>query len=118
MNCQQSFKMTRFRVKASDLLIKRPPALVKFIQLSLDLSHATFVSPIALTRGTRVRLNLGSLPDYPRETWVDASVASLGQMGGESFLIKARLPALKLEQRQPLMKYLEALGGQTRLSHA
>lgn len=85
---------------------------------SLDLSHATFVSPIALTRGTRVRLNLGSLPDYPSEMWVDASVASLGQMGGESFLIKARLPALKAEQRQPLMQYLEALGGQSRLSHA
>ncbi len=85
---------------------------------SLDLSHATFVCPIALTRGTRVRLNLGSLPDYPSEMWVDANVASLGRMGGESFLIKVRLPALKLEQRQPLMQYLDALGGQSRLSHA
>ena len=93
---------------------------------SIDLRHVSFVSHVKVQRGARVRLDLASLPDYPKYSdaaslhLVEANVVAVKSLGGnpENFLTRVRLPRLSRDLRAPLRDYVETLAHHGRWSQA
>lgn len=96
---------------------------------SIDLRHATIVSDARFERGARVRLDLASLPDYPKDgvdhgggapNWVDAEVVAVRALGGHpvSYLTRVKLPQLSENARRPLVTYVQTLAHHGRWAHA
>ncbi len=79
---------------------------------ALNLRSAQLVSPRFLDKGARIRLDLGSLPDFPGgEAPLEAEVTASRVVPGDppSYLVTVRFASLGDVARDPLARYLQHL---------
>ena len=87
--------------------------------IALNAQKASFISPVALTKGTKVTIELTSLPDFPATpTPFEVEVVRVSPLKGkaDNFMVEANFGQLADEQKAPLLNYLQRLTGASRLA--
>jgi hypothetical protein len=89
---------------------------------SLDRHSALIVSPKVLSKGDLVRIDLGSLPDYPADAapLVDAEVVRVWVRRGspDTFEVRLRFARMAPNLRTRLSQYVQRLAEHSRMQHA